>query len=188
MHVARRSPPQLPVREIVTFPIWFWVIEPPPRLHLFSGREATANTDKIASKMTSLQQLQAAALGGSEIEIEGERREKEREEGGREQLTRSDTGKRGDLIAQLAKSWGRKQQGGLVPQSGRPLCCFWWAPSSAASPHPSPHPPLPRLYPSSPPRCCLSRLTTSEQNDQLSPPREHGSSWEPCGGEALCVR
>ncbi|TNN48125.1 hypothetical protein EYF80_041696 [Liparis tanakae] len=41
-----------------------------------------------------------------------------RREGGRErgeQLTRSDTGKRGDLIAQLAKSTGRKQQERLVP-------------------------------------------------------------------------
>lgn len=30
-------------------------------------------------------------------------------------MTRSDTGKRGDLIAQLAKSTGRKQQERLVP-------------------------------------------------------------------------
>lgn len=44
-----------------------------------------------------------------------ERRERPAEGG--EQLTRSDTGKRGDLIAQLAKSTGRKQQERLVPLS-----------------------------------------------------------------------
>jgi len=53
------------------------------------------------------------ALGGEEGE--NEKREREREE---EQLTRSDTGKRGDLIAQLAKSTGRKQQERLVPSVG----------------------------------------------------------------------
>lgn len=64
-----------------------------------------------------------------------ERRERPAE--GREQLTRSDTGKRGDLIAQLAKSTGRKQQERLVP-SVSALCCSWWVPMC------SPPPPLSR--------------------------------------------
>lgn len=98
---------------------------------------------------------------------------RERPAKGGEQLTRSDTGKRGDLIAQLAKSTGRKQQERLVPSvwlssplllvgpSVAFLCSFY---------------PLPALPPSFP-HCCTSRLTTSEQNDQASPPREQGSSW-----------
>lgn len=65
-------------------------------------------------------------------------------------MTRSDTGKRGDLIAQLAKSTGRKQQERLVPSVwlGSPLLLV--GPSvaflcSLYPPHPAP--PFPALLP-----------------------------------------
>lgn len=76
------------------------------------GREAETNKQaqtKSYQKMTSA----ATAAGCGTGRRGGREREKEIERG--EQLTRSDTGKRGDLIAQLAKSTGRKQQERLVP-------------------------------------------------------------------------
>lgn len=71
-----------------------------------------------------------------------------------EQLTRSDTGRRGDLIAQLAKSDGKEAAGTAGRLSrARPDCCSWWAPPLWPSsplhrtpPHPfslSPLPPSP---------------------------------------------
>lgn len=93
------------------------------------------------------------------------------------QLTRSDMGKRGDLIAQLAKSTGRKQQERLVPPTTTSLSWSCWDPLWPSSP------PFPCFLP-----CCLSWLTTSEQNDQLSPPHEHGSSQQPRKRWALCIR
>lgn len=70
-----------------------------------------------------------------------ERRERERRERG-EQLTRSDTGKRGDLIAQLAKSTGRKQQERLVPSVWPYSVLLLVGPSMAF---------LSSLFPSAPP-------------------------------------
>lgn len=107
-----------------------------------------------------------------------ERREQPGEGG--EQLTRSDTGKRGDLIAQLAKSTGRKQQERLVSVWPCSLLLLV-GPSSAflfpvTPPNPVLLPPPPPPRPPSP-HGRLSRLTASEQNDQLSSPLEHGSSW-----------
>ena len=99
-----------------------------------------------------------------------ERRERPAEGG--EQLTRSDTGKRGDLIAQLTKSTGRKQQERLVPSVWLSSPLLLVGPSVAFLR--SLYPPTPPLFPQ---HCCLSRLTTLEQNDRPSPPREHGSSW-----------
>lgn len=135
------------------------------------GREAEtqqAGTDKILpKKMTS-----AATAAGCGT---GRRGGRDRVEGG-EQLTRSDTGKRGDLIAQLAKSTGRKQQERPVPSVWPGSLLLLVGPSVAFLSSLSPSLPL-LLLPSSFPHCCLSRLTTSEQNDQLSPPHEHGSSW-----------
>lgn len=83
---------------------------------------AGAETNKQArtqsyQKMTSA----ATAAGGEGREERGEREKREEREGEREgeQLTRSDTGKRGDLIAQLAKSTGKEAAGkaGLPPPS-----------------------------------------------------------------------
>lgn len=69
-------------------------------------------------------------------------------------MTRSDTGKRGDLIAQLAKSTGRKQQERLVPSVWPGSLLLLVGPSvaflSSLSPQPSPPPPpalLPALLP-----------------------------------------
>lgn len=131
------------------------------------GREAKANKQA----QTKSDQKNDISRNSCRLVHWEERRERQREGG--EQLTRSDTGKRGDLIAQLAKSTGRKQQERLVPSVWPgSLCCFWWVPLWPSSP-----PFYPLLLPSSFPHCCLSRLTTSGQNDQLSPPHEHGSSW-----------
>lgn len=144
--------------------------EPSPCLHLFRqrGNNQQAGTDKILSK----NDISCNSCRLWHWEERRERWRKEREGG--EQLTRSDTGKRGDLIAQLAKSTGRKQQERLVPSVWPDSLLLLVGPSvafrSSLSPSSS-------LLPSSFPHCCLSRLTTSEQNDQLSPPHEHGSSW-----------
>lgn len=69
-----------------------------------------AATDKIPSKEKKKNDISCNSCGRWHWV---ERRERPAEGG--EQLTRSDTGKRGDLIAQLAKSTGRKQQERLVP-------------------------------------------------------------------------
>lgn len=78
-----------------------------------------------------------------------ERREQPGEGG--EQLTRSDTGKRGDLIAQLAKSTGRKRQERLVSVWPRSLLLLVGPSLAFLSPlipptqsysHPHPHPVL----------------------------------------------
>lgn len=69
-------------------------------------------------------------------------------ERGGEQLTRSDTGKRGDLIAQLAKSTGRKQQERLVPSVWPGSLLLLVGPSVAfLSPLTPPPPPPPILLP-----------------------------------------
>lgn len=80
----------------------------------------------------------------------GEERERERKKEGGEQLTRSDTGKRGDLIAQLAKSTGRKQQERLVPSVWLGSLLLLVGSSVASPPSLSPPPPpalLPALLP-----------------------------------------
>ena len=153
--------------------------EPSPCLHLFrqGGRNQQAGTDQILSKNDISRN--SCRLWHCEERSERARETKREREGG-EQLTRSDTGKRGDLIAQLAKSTGRKQQERLVPSVWPGSLLLLVGPSVP----PTPQLLLPLLLlllllllPSSFPHCCLSRLTTSEQNDQLSPPHEHGSSW-----------
>lgn len=77
-------------------------------------------------------------------------------------------------------SWPRAREGSSRKgwsQSGPALCCFWWVPLRPSSPpNPVLLPPPPPPRPPSP-HGRLSRLTTSEQNDQLSSPLEHGSSW-----------
>lgn len=136
----------------------------PHRVCVCLGRQQPTSRHRQKSylKMTS----GATAAGCSAVRRWKERR---REKQGWEQLTRSDTGKRGDLIAQLAKSTGRKRQERLVPSVWLGFSLPLMGPSVAFLFRPPP--------PTSFPHCCLSRLTTLEQNDHLSPPREHGSSW-----------
>lgn len=149
------------------------------------GREAETNKQaqtKSYQKMTSAATAAGCGTARRGARERGRVRERERERGkgregeGGEQLTRSDTGKRGDLIAQLAKSTGRKQQERLVPSVWPGSLLLLVGPSASPTPQLL-LPLLLLLLPSSFPHCCLSRLTTSEQNDQLSPPHEHGSSW-----------
>lgn len=81
--------------------------EPSSCLHLFRQRSRNQQAQtKSSPKMTSATTAAGCGTG---------RRGGERQREGGEQLTRSDTGKRGDLIAQLGKSTGRKQQERLVP-------------------------------------------------------------------------
>lgn len=117
----------------------------PNRVGFERHEPASSKTDKIPSRKKKgkkktrhqLQQLQAVALGGEERERPAE---------GGEQLTRSDTGKRGDLIAQLAKSTGRKQQERLVPSVwlGSPPLLVGPSVAFLCSLHPPSHPPFPR--------------------------------------------
>lgn len=153
--------------------------ESSPCLHLLRQGSSSqqAGTDKILSK----NDISRNSCRLWHWEERRERKRKEREGG--KQLTRSDMGKRGDLIAQLAKRTGRKQQERLVPSVWPGSLLLLVGPSVAFLSSLSPS-----LLPSSFPHCCLSQLTTSEQNDQLSPPHEHGSSWKPCEGWALCIR
>lgn len=146
--------------------------EPSSCLHLFRQRSRNPTSRHRQNPIQKMTSAATAAGCGT-----GRRGGRERVEGG-EQLTRSDTGKRGDLIAQLAKSTGRKQQERLVPSVWPGSLLLLVGPSVAFLSSLSPSLPLLLLLlPSSFPHCCLSRLTTSEQNDQLSPPHEHGSSW-----------
>lgn len=75
---------------------------------------ASGKTDKIPSRKKEEKKKQPDISCNSCRRWHWEERRERPAEGG-EQLTRSDTGKRGDLIAQLAKSTGRKQQERLVP-------------------------------------------------------------------------
>lgn len=130
--------------------------EPSPCLHLFRqrGRNQQAGTDKILSKNDISRNSCRLWHWEERRERKRREREKEREAEGGEQLTRSDTGKRGDLIAQLAKSTGRKQQERLVPSVWPGSLLLLVGPSAAFLSSLSPPPPsllpvllLPALLP-----------------------------------------
>lgn len=103
----------------------------PHHVYICLGRERAGQqegTNKNPSKEEP-EQLQAAVdLHAIEIGVGGA-------------LTRSDMGKRGDLIAQLAKSTGRSSRRICSPP---PLVWSWWVPLWPSSP-PFPH--LPALLP-----------------------------------------